>query len=102
MGADQTGFVPRSTRLVLNTPVYFRFVDGWAIGYSVNISESGMLAVFERNLDVWLTGQLWFVVGELHVSVEARICRVDGPMASFFFPNLSDNDLTLIQKLIKG
>ena len=70
-------------------------------GNSVNISESGMLAEFDRGPEVWLTGRILAQIGEWRLSTGVSVVRVDGRMAAFAFREMSDIDRTRIRKLIE-
>jgi hypothetical protein len=100
LGPHESGY-SRAPRIDLRTPIVFRFADGIAKGHSQNISESGLLVVFDRSLDVWLTGQLSVGFGEWHVNIEARVVRVDGPAVALTFVNISDKNRTIIRKVIE-
>jgi hypothetical protein len=82
--------------------VVFHFADTRASGHSVNISESGILAVFDLSLDIWIEGQLSAFVGEWHINVEARVVRIDGCVAAFAFQNIANQERTKIQQLIEA
>lgn len=102
MGSNETGCVPRAPRLSFQAPIVFRFAyGGMARGHSQNISESGMLVVFDRILDVWLTGQLLAEFGEWHVNIEARVARVDARTTALTFVNISNKNRTIIRKVIE-
>jgi hypothetical protein len=98
---ETPGFTPRATRISLRIPVIFDFARGRARGQSVNVSESGVLAAFDRHLDIWITGRLSILVGESDVSIEARVARVNGREAALAFRGMSDKNRAAIQKLIK-
>jgi hypothetical protein len=95
------GLTPRAPRLSLKVPVVFRFAEGITKGRSVDISESGLLATFDRRLDIWIIGQLSILVGESNVVVEARVARVNWHDAALAFRSMSGNDRKTIQNLIK-
>jgi hypothetical protein len=96
-----TDLAARAPRVSLRIPVLFYFAGASAKGQSVDISESGILAVFDQRLDNWLTGQLSIMVGEGHISVEARVSRVDGRAAALIFRGMSDKNRAIIQSLTK-
>jgi hypothetical protein len=79
----------------------FDFPNGRAWGESVDISESGILAVFSQTLDIWLIGRLSILAGEQHIDIEARVARVDGLKAALSFRSVSDNQRATILELIK-
>jgi hypothetical protein len=101
LGPNESGYVFRAPRFNFQTPVVFRFTDGMAKGHSENISESGMLAVFDRTLNVWLAGQLSAALGEWRINIEARVVRVDGRTAALTFVNISARNRTILRKVIE-
>jgi PilZ domain len=101
MGAGVSGFTARAPRFSLRMPVVFLFDEGEAKGYSVNISESGMLAVIDWELDFSPTGQLLVVFGDWHVGIDARVVRIEGCQIALAFQRIRENDRFTIQKLIE-
>ncbi len=63
---------PRAPRFDLHLPVRFISTDGLATGYCVNVSETGMLVVFDWPIDIWLEG-------ELSVFIEGQFVGSDIP-----------------------
>jgi hypothetical protein len=98
---ETTSFTPRAPRLNLKIPVVFDFDRGRASGQSVNISESGILAVFDRSLDIWITGRLSILVGDSYVRIQARVARVNGRIAALAFRPMSGTDRTIIHNFIE-
>jgi hypothetical protein len=74
--------------------------DGHWNGQSINISESGVWAAFDQELDIWLDGTLSAVFGQWHVDLRVRVVRTDGLMAGLMFQDLSDRDRAVIKQLI--
>jgi hypothetical protein len=101
MNSDAHRFTVRAPRFTVNTPVVFHYAEGEVTGYSMNISESGLFAVFDQHLDIWLTGRLTAVIGEWHVDIRVRVVRVEGYMAAIVFQQPSDRSRAAIQKLIE-
>jgi hypothetical protein len=101
MDSRASGFTARSPRLAFNAPVVFYFDGGEVRGHSVNISESGMLAVFDAQLDGRLVGKLSAVVGEWHINIRARVVRIEGRVAAFAFRDVNETDRVAIQTLIE-
>ena len=101
MGFTTLGFIARASRLRLKTPVIFYFAGGKVRGNSVNISESGMLAEFDRVPEVWLTGRILAQIGEWRLSTNVSVIRVDGRMTAFAFREMSDMDRTRIHKVVE-
>jgi hypothetical protein len=100
LGSKAAGFAPRAPRIGLQIPVIFDFAAGRAWGESLDISDSGILAVFSQNLEVWLTGQLSILVGGRNITIDARVARVNGPTAALAFRGMSRENQRIIQNLI--
>jgi hypothetical protein len=98
---DASGFTARAPRLSFRTPVGFQFEEREIKGYSVNISESGMLAVFDRQLDVLTTGRLSAAIGECHITTVARVVRIKGCEAALAFQRMNEDARALIQRFIE-
>jgi hypothetical protein len=101
MNPNPPGFIDRAPRLPLKTAVVFDCAEGKVKGRTVNISESGMLAVFDRPLDIWLPGRIMGVVGGWYVDVRVRVVRVDGRTAALAFEGLTESSRAAIQKLVE-
>ncbi len=102
LGFNTNGFVPRAPRLNLTTPVVFHFAAERVNGYSVDLSESGILANFDRGLDIWLEGKLSVLIGERLIDVEARVVRVEGRMAALAFQDISNEARRMLQLLLEA
>ena len=68
-------FVGRAPRVAADFGLVFRGEDGEIRGYCVNISQSGLLGVFSRELDLWTTGELTVQFGEGVLGIRARVAR---------------------------
>jgi hypothetical protein len=101
MSSATPGFIDRAPRLTLKTNVVFDCAEGRVKGRTVNISESGMLAVFDQPLDVWLPGRILGIVGDWYLDVRVRVVRVDGRTAALAFEGLTENGRAAIQKLVE-
>lgn len=101
MGSGTNSFISRAPRFALKVPVVLYLRDHMASGQSINVSESGMLARFDRTLDIWLKGHLCAVAGEWHLSIDVHIARVDGRVTALAFEIKGEGDRTTIQKLIE-
>ena len=101
MGSARPGFTVRASRLSLKTPVMFYFAGGKVRGNSVNISESGMLAEFERGQEDWLKGRILAQIGEWRMSIDVSVVRVEGHLTAFAFRGMSDIDHARIHKLVE-
>ena len=62
--------------------------------------QQGMLVIFDRQLEVALTGQLSGILRESHIAIVTRIVRVEGRVAALAFQGMSEKDRAIIQKLI--
>jgi hypothetical protein len=82
-------------------PVHFRSKEGEVDGECVNISESGMLALFNPPLNLWLNGQLSIVIGECKVNITARVVRTEGLMTGFTFRTINSKNIALLRELIE-
>jgi hypothetical protein len=101
MGSDsQRTFYARAARFDLKTPLLFRLPEGIVKGRSINVSETGMLAVFEQRMDLWATGRLSTATEDSHVDLDVRVARADGREAGLNFQIASEDDRIAIQKLI--
>lgn len=101
MSSDAAAFIDRAPRFVLKIPVVFDYAEGRIKGRTVNISESGMLAVFDQQLDVWLPGRILAIVGEWYIDVGVRVVRSDGRTAALAFGAMTENSRIAIQKLLE-
>ena len=90
----------RAARFDLNLPLRFFSSDGMMAGHCVNVSESGMLAVFDRPVELWLEGDLSFFIEERQFSIKARVARVNDGDTGLRFRIDSEADLLTIQKLL--
>lgn len=90
----------RAPRLDLNLPLHFFSSDEMIPGHCVNVSASGMLAVFNLPIDLWLEGDISFFIEDQHFSIKARVIRVDGGDIGFRFHIDSDADKLTIQELL--
>jgi hypothetical protein len=100
MGSDTNGLIARAPRFRLRKPIVLHLPEGHVKGHSLDVSESGMLAVFEEPLDDWLTGRLFTLVGETSLGIEVRVARVNGREAGLTFHNISASDRATIQELL--
>lgn len=91
----------RAPRSDLNLPIRFFSRSGLATGYCMNVSETGMRAEFDGIIDVWLEGDISFVIEGQQLSIKARVARVDGRDAGLWFRIESDEDKLTIGKLLK-
>jgi len=90
----------RALRFDLNLPIRFHCSDGMITGHCVNISASGMLAVFDRKVDIWQEGEVSAFSGERHLIIEARVARIDGRDIGLHFKIVSEDDQNTIRRLL--
>jgi hypothetical protein len=100
-GSQSMGLIARAARHSINLPVVFTSTEGRVCGRSLDISESGILATFDRPLDVWLTGQLSLLVPDQPIRLETRVVRIDHLTAAMSFRNPSARNLFLLRTLLK-
>jgi hypothetical protein len=97
------GLISRAERVGLDLALVFASSEGQVVGRSVNVSESGILGIFQEPLDIWLIGQLTIVTPDYgRIVVEARIVRVDGHDAAMSFLRLSPTDRAFLHKVIEA
>jgi hypothetical protein len=101
MGAEAIDFIPRATRYGLNVPVMLYLPDDIASGRTINISETGILATFDRSLDPWATGRLCAEVRRSYLSIEVRVVRVEGRQTGMTFHIVTEGDHAAIRELIE-
>jgi hypothetical protein len=92
---------PRAPRFNLRTPITLRLPDGMVKGRSLNVSESGMLAVFDVPLDIWITGRLFVVIADLHIGLNARVARAEGRETGLTFQIADEADRIAIRSMIE-
>lgn len=80
--------------------VWFASPDGLAMGYTVDISASGMLVDFEHPLDVWLVGELTMYAHSHPVKLMARVIRTEGRRTALTFRIRGDHDREAIEELM--
>ena len=59
-----------------------------------------MLAAFDRRVDVWLEGDLSFLIEEQKFTIKARVARVDGLEAGLWFRIQNEVDEATVGKLL--
>jgi hypothetical protein len=94
-------FISRDPRYRIKTPLVLHLPDGDRKGHSINMSESGVWAAFDQQLDVWLKGKLSAIFGKRQVDVDVRVARIDGFEAGLSFQGLSDKDRAIIKEFIE-
>jgi PilZ domain-containing protein len=69
-------FIRRDPRYNIETPIVFHLPEGSVKGQSINISESGMFAAFDREIEPWLTGRLSAQFWDWHIDFSVRVARI--------------------------
>ncbi len=94
-------FQPRPHRFDLNVPLTFA-ADGEVVcGHCVNVSQSGMLALFDIPLELFTNGELSLTVGEYVLSIRARVARTQGKDAGLAFFLTTENDHRTVAILLE-
>jgi hypothetical protein len=100
MGSDVHRFIRRNSRYNIETPVVFHLPEGNVKGHSINISESGSFAAFEREIVPWLTGRLSAQFGDWHIDFSLRVARIEEHKAGLVFQGLSDKDHAILRRFL--
>ena len=95
-------YSPRATRFLLDVPISLIEDGSERIGQGINVSESGLLATFDQPPELWTDGQLLLQAGEHHLSIKARVARVQGRQAGFAFLINNDNDRATVSILVNS
>ncbi len=90
----------RAPRLDLSFPLEFTTDEGLINGHCLNLSESGLLANFDRQLDLWTVGDLVLHYGDQQCTLVARVARADGKEAGLAFSYKSDGERQAIGKML--
>jgi hypothetical protein len=93
---------PRATRFKLDSPVSFSGDEGTYDGHCINVSESGLLARFNKLPEVWTNGKLTLEAGEHYLTIPARVARHQGQEVGFAFALDSENDRDAVAILIRS
>ncbi len=75
----------RAPRLDLSLPLQFTSREGVFAGHCLNVSASGLRAIFDRPLDLWTDGSLLLHYGDDQIVIEARVARVEENEAGLAF-----------------
>jgi hypothetical protein len=78
----------------------YRTEDGLYVGHCVNVSASGMLAVFAESVELFTEGCLSLLVGEFYVTIAARVARSMGDDRGLAFHIRTDNDRDTVAILL--
>ena len=90
----------RATRYELDVLVSFVGDECKHDGQCINVSDSGLLAKFDKPPELWTDGQLSLEAGAHYLSIHARVARLQGKEVGFAFSVLTDNDQSAISILI--
>jgi hypothetical protein len=99
-GPIENRFIDRSQRFDLHLALRFFPNAGMVNGHCANVSESGMMAIFEKPVDLWLKGDLSIVVDGRFVSIKAMVARVKGREAGMAFLIESEEQKSAVQLLV--
>lgn len=80
-----SAFQERAPRLDFSFPLEFRSEGERFSGRCLNVSESGLLAIFDQLLDLWARGELSLNYGTGTCVVPARVARVGEREVGFAF-----------------
>ena len=97
---DREAIANRAARYALKVPVRFRSADGLVLGETVDMSASGMLVRFDREMDVWLSGEMSTFVHAHPLTLRVRVIRADDRMAGVAFLIRSDADREAVKELM--
>ncbi len=75
----------RAPRLDLSLPLQFTSAEGVFGGHCLNVSASGLLAIFDQPPDLWTHGSLLLHYGDDQIVLEAHVARVEGNEAGLTF-----------------
>jgi hypothetical protein len=99
-GSEVDSFIRRDPRYQIEIPIVFCLPEGRVRGRSINISESGIFAAFEREIELWLTGRLTAQFGDSRIDFSVRVLRIQGRRAGLAFQNLSGKDRAIIRRFL--
>lgn len=99
----QNNSTARAKRIDLSFPLCFVTDDGVENdGHCLNISESGMMASFGVELDLWTVGTLRLSFAHQSLALQARVARCDGHDAGLAFLFSSDEQHGAILALVSA
>ena len=90
----------RPARFDLNVPLSFKTEDGVEQGHCVNVSASGMLAVFEKAVDLFTTGEISMQIGDFFINITGRVARLQDADHGIAFLIENDSDRLTTQVLV--
>ncbi|MGI4755516.1 MAG: PilZ domain-containing protein [Janthinobacterium lividum] len=92
--------VVRAKRVDLSFPLCFVYEGQEIRGNCLNISESGLMANFEQELELWTTGRLQLSFARAAVTVGARVARCVERDAGLSFLFEAESERTAIRALV--
>ncbi len=94
-------FKPRPSRFDLNVPLSFLTEGEVLNGHCVNVSQSGMLVLFDAPIDLFTEGTLSLTADEYILSIRARVARTQGNDAGMAFFLTTENDHRTVAILLE-
>ena len=91
----------RAPRLDLSFPLVFTSAEGVFAGHCLNLSDSGLLATFDRPVELWTQGSLLLHFGDDEVRLQARIARTHENEAGLAFFYSNDSERHAIQAAVR-
>lgn len=95
-------FQQRARRVDMSFPVVFREAGAAPVpGSCLNLSESGLLAVFDVALELWSHGVIEIVHGGETAAMEARVARVSECEAGLAFAIHGEREQGIVRGLLR-
>ena len=96
-----SSFQNRAPRLNLSFPLEFQCEDGLVVkGHCLNLSESGLLAIFDQALDLWTTGDVVLQGGDGACEVPARVARAADSEVGLAFSFRTETQRQAVRSLL--
>jgi hypothetical protein len=95
-------FISRSARFELRVNLSFQSGGEVWDGYTLNVSESGLLANFFEPLSIWQVGDLEIDLNGETLYIRARVAREEGRRYGLAFQVHDDSDRRTIRILLEG
>lgn len=93
-------FQLRSPRLNLSFPLEFLSEGAITRGHCLNVSESGLLGVFDVAPELWTTGDLLLHFGQSRQRIRARVARVNENEAGLSFLFAGEREREAVRALV--
>ena len=94
--------IPRSKRFRLEVPISFTMDAVTFEGQCLNVSNSGLLATFEKAPEIWNDGLLLLEAGDHYLSINARVARIQERNVGFAFLIETENDRAAVSILVES